>query len=161
MLMLQMLSPGTAAHIIQTFCKDTVAQDFERQSIDRMEGESSEKNLEQLARSALATPGGCSVCFAQVNTVCYVNPSVMTAVPSGNAVQSSPNPIAEDPRKALVFEEGDDCRPCIRKTLPWLNRSDVRCSSQSLQHATLLANLSRCNKATVQSASLHAPCSGP
>ena len=44
-------------------------------------------------------------------------PSVMTAVPGGNAVQSSPDPIAEDPREAVVFEfeEGDDCAPYIRK----------------------------------------------
>ena len=36
-------------------------------------------------------------------------PSVMTAVPGGDAVQSSPDLIAEDQRKGLVFKEGDDC----------------------------------------------------
>ena len=84
-----------------------------------MEGESSEKKLEQLARmdylSALATPGGCSVCFAQVNAVCNVD-SFCHDSRSGRecgAVESRPN--REDPRKALVFEEGDNCAKCIRK----------------------------------------------
>ena len=70
-------------------------------------------------------------------------PSVMTAVPGWNAVQSSPDPIAEDPRGALVFEEGDDWAPCIRKTSRGLKDPMFNAHLQ----ATLLANLSRCNKA--------------
>ena len=67
-------------------------------------------------------------------------PSVMTAVPGGDAVQSSPDLSAEDPRKGLVFEEGDDCAVSTMhsQNLPWLNRSDARCSSQSRLQATLL-----------------------
>ena len=103
MLMLQMLFTGMAAPMIQTL------KDFERRkrSIDLMERESSEKKIRETCSNGwLETAGGCSVCFAKVNAVC---PSVMTAVPGGDAVQTSPDPIAEDQRKALVFEEGDYC----------------------------------------------------
>ena len=66
-------------------------------SIDRMEGASKEK-LEQLARmdrSALETPGGMLRLFGTQGA--NLIPFIMTGVPGGNAVQSSPDPITNDP----------------------------------------------------------------
>ena len=67
-------------------------------------------------------------------------PSVMTAVPGGNAMQSSPDPIAEDPRKAVVFGEVTIVHHAFAKP-PVAEK--IRCS---MLQATLLANWSRCNR---------------
>ena len=122
------------------------------------------KKLERLARMDGSRLQADAQFVLQRSMHCaMLIPSVMTAVSGGDAVQSSPDPIAEDPRKALVFEEGDDYAVSTMHSqiLPWVNRSDARCSSQSRLQATLLANLSRCNKAHCTSASPHVPCSGP
>lgn len=42
-------------------------------------------------------------------------PCVIVGAPDGDAQHSSPDPIANDPRKALDFQEGDACVPFIRK----------------------------------------------
>ena len=93
MLMPQMLFPGMAAPMIQTL-KDLKEENDRLERLARMDG----SRLQADAQFVLQRSMHCAMLI----------PSVMTTVSGGDAVQSSPDPIAEDPRKALVFEEGDD-----------------------------------------------------
>ena len=110
-------------------------QDFERrkQSIDRMEGENSEKNLEQLAqmddRLELATPGGCSVYFAQVNAVCNVDSFCHDSSFGGQCCSVESGPIHRGSAQGTCFRKRLRLCTIHSQKLLWLNKSDPLCSS--------------------------------
>ena len=104
MLMPQMLFAGMAAPMIQTL-KD-LKEENDRST--KWKEKAARKELERLARmDGSRLQADAQFVLQRLMQGAMLIPSVMTAVPGGDAVQTSPDPIAEDQRKALVFEEGD------------------------------------------------------